>query len=508
MSITRRDFLLRAAALGVSSVVPMLVACADDGSQGLPDYAYDGPLGPETAFRHGVASGDPLADAVILWTRVDVGTTSSEPIEIYVEVATDEDFVDRVAASYHETSADRDYTFKIDATGLLPATTYFYRFKALGRTSPIGRTKTAPLGAASHLRFGVTSCSNYAYGYFHAYRHLANRLDLDAFLHLGDYIYEYASDPSFGQETYGTLRELDPPYMIVTLDDYRRRYAINRRDPDLQELHRLNPIIHLWDDHEFACDPYLFGSVNHNPAEDGPWQDRIAAALRAHDEWMPVRMRNGNEIYRSLAYGELATIVVVDRQRRFLWPETGDGEEYLGKRQAEWLDGAIADVQSQWLILATATTFASRAPDGLSGGWDAPSRDRVLNAVANAGIENLVVVVGDIHTAQALDIVADPNTYDRETGAGSGGVEFACNAISSPGGNSQPPAQATQFLFSEGLYRGYLVLDITPERVQGDFFGFGDPLKQLASLPAESFRRGYTCAAGARRLVYTTTPSA
>jgi alkaline phosphatase D len=486
----------------------LLLACTGGADGALPEYEYEGPQGPETAFRHGVASGDPLADAVIVWTRLDVGDVGKDSVEVFVEVATDVDFIDRVAAAYHETSAERDYTFKIDVTDLSPATTYYYRFRALGRTSPVGRTKTAPLGAASHLRFGVTSCSNYAYGYFHAYRHLANRLDLDAFIHLGDYIYEYASDPSYGQETYGTLRELDPPHMIVSLDDYRRRYAIHRRDPDLQELHRLNPIIHLWDDHEFACDPYLFGSVNHNPAEDGPWQDRIAAALRAHDEWMPVRMRGGNEIYRTLAYGELVTIVVVDRQRRFLWPETGDGDGYLGARQASWLDETIANVKSQWLLLATATTFGSRAADGVSGGWDPVSRERVLAAVAAAGIDDLVVVVGDIHTAQALDIVRDPTTYDRETGAGSAGVEFACNAISSPGGSSPPPADATQFLFNEGVYRGYLVLDVTPERVQGDFFGFGDPLKQLPALPAESFRRGYVCASGTRRLVYSDTPVA
>ena len=151
------------------------------------------PIGPENLFQHGVASGDPLPDGVILWTRVTpLGT---EPVKVSWEMASDTAFTQIVQTGELETTSARDFTVKVDVSGLQAGRTYYYRFKALGRTSPIGRTRTAPSGAVSRLRFAVCSCSSFAHGYFHAYRGIAGRADLDAVLHLGDYIYEYSNDP-------------------------------------------------------------------------------------------------------------------------------------------------------------------------------------------------------------------------------------------------------------------------------------------------------------------------
>jgi alkaline phosphatase D len=210
-------------------------ALADGGCIARPNE-----FGPGTgAFRHGVASGDPTPDAVILWTRVTPPSASGE-VEVTYELSTSRTFDTIARMGTIRTSAARDFTVKVDANGLSAATTYYYRFRALRERSPMGRTRTAPSGDVSRIRFAVVSCSSYAHGFFHAYRALSRRADLDAIIHLGDYIYEYASAldaPCFGT-TYGAVRPYDPPHELVTLEDYRRRYAHYRRDPDLQDAHR------------------------------------------------------------------------------------------------------------------------------------------------------------------------------------------------------------------------------------------------------------------------------
>jgi alkaline phosphatase D len=215
-------------------LVPGAIGCSgdDEGAKGdgLPTYSYDGTPGPETLFSHGVASGDPLPNAIILWTRVS--PQSEAAIEVWWEIARDLGFEKRVQVGTFTTDAERDFTVKLDVTGLEAGATYYYRFFALGRESPMGRTKTAPVGDVAHLRFAVLSCASFAHGYFHAYRSVAERLDLDAVLHLGDYIYEY------GSGEYGNVREYEPPHEILALADYRMRYAQYRRDPHLQEVHQ------------------------------------------------------------------------------------------------------------------------------------------------------------------------------------------------------------------------------------------------------------------------------
>lgn len=506
MSISRRQFLARVSAAGLLTSLPTtLVACSDDGD-GLPRYVYGGALGPDETFAHGVASGDPLTDAVILWTRVTVGEVAASEPEVFVEVATDPSFRRRVIAQYVSTDASKDFTVRLDASGLAAGTSYYYRFSALGRTSPVGRTRTAPDGACERLRLAFVSCSNVGFGHFYAYRHLARRADLDAIVHLGDYIYEYGIDPGLG-EVYGNFRQdLDPPGQTVTKEEYRRRYAYYRLDADLAELHRQNPFIHIWDDHEFANDPYVGGAENHSVDTQGAWSDRVANALAAYSEWMPTRLADGGRVFRHFTFGDLADLVLVDRQRPFLFPAPDDGSEYLGKEQQGWLDDRIASGSSRWLVLGTGTTFGPHDADLVSdAGWDPESRARVLASVDAAQRENLIVVSGDIHRMEALEIVQTPATYVQGTGEGSAGIELSAGSITSPGGTST--TTAPQYLWNDGYTKGYVVLDLTPSAASADFFGSSLFVIGFGDEPREECVASFQCAHGAKALVRVEAPA-
>lgn len=511
MTWSRREFLERCAALGVTLAALPSMSCAPKGDglpdDGFPRYQWDGDPGPETTFSHGVASADPLSDAVLLWTRVSPGADGD--VDVFVEVSETATFDRRVAVDTFTVNADTDYTLTLDQTDLESGKTYYYRFSALGRTSPVGRARTLSAGTVDRLRVAVCSCSNYGFGYFHGYRHIAQRSDLDFWVHLGDYIYEHAS---VGEGFfYGGFRPLDPPNECLSLEDYRRRYAWYRGDADLQELHRQHPMMHCWDDHEFCDNPKVGGAANHDPDTEGSWEDRKAAALQAIHEWLPSRL-DGNKIYREFVLGDLAHVVFTDRQRRYLWPEADDAELYLGAEQTTWLADRLANVTVPWLIFCTGTTFTSRSPTGDAGGtldgepWDSTSRRQVLDAVAAAGIENLVVLVGDIHKSQAMDVAHDPTAYDPTDGAGSEGVEFACGSITSPGLGSGDTG-APQLLWTVADQRSYLLLDITPAVLQAEFWGYADALKEEEALPVEQLLKAFTTASGSHHLVETSIAS-
>ena len=228
-------------------------------------------------FYHGVASGDPLADRVIIWTRVTPETSPMAPVDVHWQVATDSGMTHVVQSGVFTTDAERDYTVKVDVTDLAPYTTYYYHFSALNATSITGRTRTAPTAdEADRLRFAVVSCSNYQAGYFSAYRKIAERADLDAVIHLGDYIYEYSAsgEDFYGNEDLRQNRSHLPDKEIVTLDDYRTRYSQYRLDPDLRAVHQQHPFIAVWDDHESTNDSYEDGAQNHQSETEGPWEER------------------------------------------------------------------------------------------------------------------------------------------------------------------------------------------------------------------------------------------
>ena len=299
---TRRDFLTASAvAIGSAPLLGVGRIFARQGS--------------EAVFRHGVASGDPLRDRVVLWTRVTPGTPG-ETVDVEWMMARDARMSRAIARGSIRTSADRDYTVKIDPVGLDPGSTYYYRFSARGARSPIGRTRTLPARPTRHVRLALASCSNLPFGFFNAYARIAARPDLDAVLHLGDYIYEYAND-RYGNRAEGDGTALGrvplPDREIVTLDDYRQRYGQYREDPDLQAAHRQHPFIAVWDDHETANNSWRGGAQNHNP-EDGDWSARRVAAVRAWLEWMPVRESPGGDfrLYRQFAFGDLADLMMLD----------------------------------------------------------------------------------------------------------------------------------------------------------------------------------------------------
>jgi len=442
---------------------------------------------------------------VILWTRLTTGDLDVAEADVRVEVAEDPSFERIVTTSDHAASASHDWTVNTEVAGLQPGTTYYYRFQALDRTSTVGRTRTAPDGGVEHLRLAVVSCSNYAYGNFHAYRHLARRADIDAVVHLGDYIYEYA-DSGDEQESYGQFRTLEPRGECLVLDDYRQRYAQYRTEPGLKELHRQMPMIHLWDDHEFVNDPAAGGAENHQPT-DGDYDERIAAALQANSEWMPTRL-DGDVIYRTLDFGDLARLAIVDRQHRFLWPgepgEDAPDAPVLDGEQRRWLDERVSSNEARWFVLGTGSTFGAIGPDQAAGGWGAEHREPVFTAAEDAGVENLVVLTGDIHKAQAFDLVRTPGVYDPATGDGTIGVELSSGSITSPGGVDLDIGP--QFLYSQGLARTYLVLDLTPEAAQADWFGFEDSLKLEDAEPSEEWLAGFVTSAGANHLTQADEP--
>ncbi|MEP2830321.1 alkaline phosphatase D family protein [Parvibaculum sp.] len=263
-------------------------------------------------FLHGVASGDPEATAVIIWTRA---TTTAE-VSLLWQVAKDEGFDEIVSEGEAPAKPSSDYTVKVDVRGLEPGKSYFYRFLSGETVSPVGRTRTLAAKDATKLRLGVISCSHYGFGFYNVYRELAKEPDLDAIVHLGDYIYEYGPDGYGGPEAKEIGREQEPPHEIVTLEDYRTRFSQYRRDADLQAAHAAAPFITIWDDHETANNSWAGGAQNHQPDTEGKWETRRDAALRAYFEWMPMRDPGPGEafyrLHRTYEMGEIATLHLIE----------------------------------------------------------------------------------------------------------------------------------------------------------------------------------------------------
>src|ERR1043165_3738907 len=241
----------------------------------------DGTLAP---FYHGVASGDPFSDRVIIWTRI-TSTNNSESIDW--QIATDTTFGTIINSGTVTTDASKDYTVKVDVTGLQENTWYYYRFKNNGTYSIIGRTRTMPTGNVADLRFAVVACSNYQSGYFNASRDIANKNDVDAVIHLGDYYYEYGPDDF--DPGIDSSRIQEPFKEVWTLSEYRLRHSFYKLDPDLRVVHQQYPFITVWDDHETANDSWKGGAENHTDSVEGYWHDREEDSHQAYFEWMPIR---------------------------------------------------------------------------------------------------------------------------------------------------------------------------------------------------------------------------
>jgi alkaline phosphatase D len=494
-SVTRRSFLSAAAAVAAASTTARAHGPRRDDS-----------------FRHGVASGDPLQDRVILWTRV----TPSDPhgdVDVKWQLARDPAMRRTVAAGRTRTNVWRDFTVKIDVDCLEPGRSYYYQFSAHGDHSPIGRTRTLPQGRVAAARLALASCSNLPAGLFNVYALIARRNDLDAVVHLGDYIYEYAN-AAFGD---GSLldRVPMPDREILSLADYRQRHAQYKTDPDLQAAHRQHPFICVWDDHEIANDAWTDGAQNHNPElGEGEWSVRKRAAIRAYFEWMPIREwqhRPDARIFRQFRIGTLADLLMLDTRHfgraqqsaaKPVSPTAGfpandpvandPARSLLGLEQEAWLDQRLSLSKyrgATWRLLGQQVMMAQLSP---SGGqtlfnldqWDGyrPARERLFEGLRTNNIDNVVVLTGDIHSSWANELTSNPwnpASYDPLTGRGVVGVEFITPGVSSPGIlNPVEAAQTAAFVrsvsphmkYAELNKRGYVLLDIDRERVQGEFW--------------------------------------
>lgn len=331
-------------------------------------------------FLHGVASGDPLKDRVILWTRVTVEDQSVRP-EVVWEIASDSDFTQMVNTGRVQTSIAQDFTVKVDAGRLKSDQPYFYRFRFGDVISAIGQTKT--LAENTNLvKFAVCSCSNYPAGYFYVYREMAKQ-DVDVIIHLGDYIYEYGQDGYATDEAaeLGRLLAPDNNQEIIQLADYRKRYALYRTDLDLQALHQRHPFIVVWDDHELSNDTWKEGAENHQDNE-GPFLDRKLAALQAYFEWMPIRPVAENDhlnIYRQFDFGALVQLTMLDTRilardqqldyddymttsgldiNTFKTDLTSPTRTLLGHTQREWLEKKLQQSTAIWNVLGQQVLMA------------------------------------------------------------------------------------------------------------------------------------------------------
>jgi len=302
------------------------------------------------AFKHGVASGDPTQDRVVLWTRV---TPDKPGADVAYKWSLNP--IDRRAGGAKSgsgtTGPARDYTIKVDAAGLDAGRAYTFEFEIAGVKSPMGRTRTLPAGKTDDVVLAIASCTLYPNGYFNAYQAIADLPRVDAVLHLGDYIYEYGGPKSYGMDSpVAAERPHDPPREILSLDDYRRRHAQYKADSQLQAAHARAPWIVVWDDHETANDSYATGAQNHTPGAEGDWTTRKAAALKAYFEWMPIREPAGGGLaeaaMRSFHFGDLASLIMVETRLTARDQQVtldGDAPEVDGKRDLTKLKAKLAD---------------------------------------------------------------------------------------------------------------------------------------------------------------------
>lgn len=494
----RPDLTRRRIAQGVAAatLLPLLganlIGCSDSSDR-------TSEPGVPADFLHGVASGDPLQDRVILWTRL---TPEREGIvRVDWEMASDRNFTDVLSQGSGTTSAEVDYTVKVDATGLAPGTRYFYRFSSGDKVSPVGSARTAPSGALDAATFAVVSCSNYPAGYFHAYREIANR-DYAAVVHLGDYIYEYPADGYASGDAQELGRVSEPAGELLVLDDYRRRYAQYRSDADLQACHAAHAFIVVWDDHEVANNTWKEGAENHDPETEGDFFERRAQAIQAWYEWLPVRPPSSERevTYRRFTYGSLLDLIMLDtrvigRDKQLDYSEftngglidvdavraaaADPGRSILGDVQRDWLKQALTDSTARWQVLgqqvlmarlvmpeplvrpltgvgeggledATAALLASLGAKAKPPGERTPAEQALLDSVIPLNLdawdgyeferEDLLVHASQLNARMVVLAGDSHNSWGSQLTLADGtvvGVEFAGSSVTSPGAEGQ-----------------------------------------------------------------------
>lgn len=456
---------------------------------------FDASLKP---FYHGVASGDPLPDRVIIWTRV-TPEQAVPKIPVSWAVATDAAFANIVKKDTASALASKDYTVKVDVDGLASGTFYYYRFRAMDVNSITGRTKTATVGKADSVKFAIASCSNWEWGYFTPYGNMAKRNDLDAVLHLGDYIYEYGTK-QYGDTTRGRINI--PRHEIITLQDYRTRYSLYRLDKGLREVHQQHPFITIWDDHEVANNSYTEGAQNHQP-DEGNYMSRRDAARKAYYEWLPIR--ESETLYRKFSFGELADLIMLDERLAgrtkpvdSLTDATFNNPErhMLGEAQMLWFKNQLTNSKANWKIIGNQVLYSdvnykdvyknmTRNLDA----WDGypAEKKQVHDFIVNNKQSNIVFVTGDTHASWAIEAVAgDP--YNANTGKGAIAVEFGTTSISSANDDEYKPVEEVKNMeamlikqnphikFLNDRDHGYLLVTFSAAQTKAEWF-FVETLK-------------------------------
>ena len=435
-------------------------------------------------FQHGVASGDPGSDSIVLWTRV---TTVHPQAKVMWEVATNSDFRSTLSSGSITTSAERDYTVKALVSGLPSGISLFYRFRYDGATSQIGRTRTLPTGPLDRLGIALVSCSNHAFGYFNAYDAIARDTAIDFVLHAGDYLYEHGAD-EWGSESANRLqRQHQPAHEIITLADYRLRHAQYKRDVAAQAMHAAHPFIALWDDHESTNNPWTAGAQNHQPATEGDWATRRDAAIRAYYEWMPVRDpapgADPKAFWRVYRFGTLATLITLETRHtarsqqvdyadyQSIIRDSGSRNRFMsevvGAPRRSMLSPEMEQVVTKalsssiaagepWRLIGNAVPIArmlvpdleaagvltsTAAPETAKellwkGRWQLPfytdtwdgypwARQRFYQQCREAGAQDLLVLTGDSHSFWANRLASDDGQPM--------GVEIGTAGVTSPG---------------------------------------------------------------------------
>ncbi|MDL5047360.1 alkaline phosphatase D family protein [Oscillatoria amoena NRMC-F 0135] len=448
---------------------------------------YDSSRAP---FYHGVASGDPLSNHVIIWTRV-TPADSLPAIQVTWEISTDTTFATILQSDTLSTTPARDYTVKVDVPGLAPDTYYYYRFKALHTSSPIGRTKTTPVGSRDSVSFAVVSCSNWEWGYFNAYALIADK-PVDAVLHLGDYIYEYGTG-RYGDTTIGRFNL--PPYEIVSLQDYRTRHSLYRLDAGLQKMSAAHPFIAIWDDHEVANNTFKSGAQNHQPDKEGDFFARRDAARKAYYEWIPIR--ENDKHYRSFSFGQLAKLIMLDErlEGRDEPPATPDDAQQqrsmLGEEQLNWLFENLK-TDAHWKVIGNQVIFSDidlravypKMPRNLDA-WDGylAEKNTIKQFILQNKLKDIVFITGDTHAAWGIEVATDVGkTYNPKTSAGAFAIEFGTTSVSSANDNEYRSTDTVRLMeqtllannphikYLNDRDHGYLILTLTPDNARAEYF--------------------------------------
>ena len=452
-----------------------------------PSYTID-----ESLFTHSVASGDPTSNSVIIWTKLSL----NQGVEVTWQVSSDSTFTTIAHEGKTQTNLTSDEIVKVDVTDLTSDQYYYYRFVYEDKSSPIGRTKTFPSSGMKDVKLGVVSCSNYEFGYFGAYHGLAEA-DLDAILHLGDYIYEYGPN-KYGDTSF--MRKHLPAHEIITLSDYRTRYAQYREDEGLQRVHQMHPFITIWDDHEITNDSYKDGAQNHQE-DEGDYQERKKIAKQAYYEWMPVRPQNNTELYRSFSIGDMVDVIMLDERYTGREEPASSDEEaaeprsMLGAAQLSWFKSQLSASKAKWKVIGNQVIFSPcdlsvvrpEFPINLDA-WDgyAYERDNIRAFLSEENIEDVVFVTGDTHASWAFDIPQESADYPSD--GKTCGVEIGTPSITSSNWNESASRTDSQVEIGEkaltnsiphlkyvnGRDHGYVILTLSDTDAKAQWYYLDD----------------------------------